>query len=283
MIDTVRGVVRVRKWPKKYGKLRSEAQAYWVDWFRQANLLAKYADGMAQARAIAMTKGSGLYPRDVMLKAMRGRLYVWADDNGWKWYPVAAIQDISESLDVLAQTIGSVLCRAPDRWRSVVPGNPGDVLTYQGSLAPPEWLPATGAGGFSGGCLAYNSAAVTLLNGAAVKLPFDGETYDTATIHDPVTNNTDFVVPSGTTWIRASMNGRFNGAINGEIWMEINGAKFPGHGHYQDTTAVHSTAISAVVPVVAGDILTFWAKQTSGATKTINLNQLIGFAAVELL
>ena len=147
MVDTVRGVLRVRKWPRKYGKPRSALQAWWIDWFKQANKLAQYADGMTQARAIAMTKGSGLYPRDVMLKAMRGRLYVWADETGWKWYPMAAIQDISDSLDVLAQTVGSLLVRATDRWRSVVPGNVNDVLHYKGDTAPPEWLPvATGAG-----------------------------------------------------------------------------------------------------------------------------------------
>lgn len=140
MIDTCKGVLRVRKWPKKRGKPRSAAQRYWVDWFKQANLLAKYADGLTQARAIALTKGTGLYPRDIMLSAMRGRLYTWIDETGWQWYPMAAIQDISDSLDVLAQTIGSVLVRAADRWRSVVAGTIGDVLTYQGDAAPPSWV-----------------------------------------------------------------------------------------------------------------------------------------------
>jgi len=147
MIDTFRGVLRVRKWPAKYGKPRSALQAWWVDWFKQANLLAKYADPMSQARAIEMTKGSGMYPRDVLLKAMRGRLYFWSTPDGWKWYSVAAIQDVSDSLDALAQVVGSVLVRATDRWRSVVPGAIGQVLTYQGAAAAPIWA---GAGGGAG-------------------------------------------------------------------------------------------------------------------------------------
>ena len=147
MVDTVRGVLRVRKWPKKYGKPRSALQAWWIDWFKQANLLAKYADPMSQRRAIELTKGSGLYPRDVLLQAMRGRLYVWRDETGWKWYPVAAIGDISESFDVLAQTVGSVLVRATDRWRSPPAGIAGDVLTNQGPGAPPEWAAGGGGGG----------------------------------------------------------------------------------------------------------------------------------------
>jgi len=145
MIDTVRGVIRVRKWPKKRGPPKSESQRFWVDWFTQANRLAKYASGMDQARAIAMTAKSGWYPRDVLLKAMRGRLYWWATPDGWKWYPVAAIGDISETLDVLAQTVGSVLVRATDRWRAPPAATIGDVLTYKGDVASPLW--ETPAGG----------------------------------------------------------------------------------------------------------------------------------------
>lgn len=147
MVDVVRGVLRVRKWPRKRGTPTHPTTLWWNDWFRQANFLAKYADAMSMRRAIEMTAGTPLYPRDVLLSAMRGRLYSWADDTGWKWYSVAAIGDISESLDVLAQTVGSVLVRAVDRWRAAGPPGaaPGSVLTYQGASAPPIWQSA-GAG-----------------------------------------------------------------------------------------------------------------------------------------
>jgi hypothetical protein len=144
MVDTVRGVLRVRKWPRKRGKPTNPTTLWWNDWFRQANFLAKYADAMSMRRAIEMTEGTPLYPRDVLLSAMRGRLYSWVDDTGWKWYPVAAQRDISESLDVLAQAIGSVLVRATDRWRAPPAGVVGDVLTYQGAVAPPVWTGAPG-------------------------------------------------------------------------------------------------------------------------------------------
>lgn len=139
MIDSVRGTLRVRKWPKKRGPPKSAKQAWWVDWFVQANRLAKYADGASMARSIAMTKGSGLYPRDVLLMAMRGRLYNWVDSDGWRWYSMAAIGDISNSLDVLGQTVGDILVRAVDRWRPPAPGGAGQVLTNQGPGAPPIW------------------------------------------------------------------------------------------------------------------------------------------------
>lgn len=147
MIDTVRGILRVRKWPRKPGTPKSALQRWWNDWFRQANRLAKYVDAASAIRAIELSKHSGFYPRDILLKAMRGRLYTWTDETGWTWYSMAAIGDISESLDVLAQTVGSVLVRAVDRWRRPDPGNIGDVLTYQGDAAPPDWQPAAGGGG----------------------------------------------------------------------------------------------------------------------------------------
>jgi hypothetical protein len=60
---------------------------------------------------------------------------------------MAAVQDISESLDVLAQLVGDVLVRAADRWRAAGPATPaiGHVLTYQGVATPPIWALA-GAG-----------------------------------------------------------------------------------------------------------------------------------------
>lgn len=140
----MRGVLRVRKWPRKRGTPKSALQRWWIDWFKQANKLAKYADGASQARAIEITKNSGMYPRDILLAAMRGRLYIWQDQFGKVWYPMAAIQDISESLDVLAQTVGSVLVRAVDRWRPAEPSSPaaGLVLTSAGVGLPPTWSSA---------------------------------------------------------------------------------------------------------------------------------------------
>lgn len=57
---------------------------------------------------------------------------------------MAAIGDVSETLDVLAQTIGSVLVRASDRWRSPPPGQLGYVLTHKGPGQSPVWQAAGG-------------------------------------------------------------------------------------------------------------------------------------------
>lgn len=149
MIDTLNGQLRVRAWPKKRGTPTSAKQLSAIEWFKQANLLTKFVDAASMIRAIEITAGSRMYPRDILLSAMKGRLYNWVDQYGNKWNSMAAIQDISDSLDVLAQAVGSVLVRATDRWRAPPPGVFGDVLTNQGINDPAIWLAPAGGGGIT--------------------------------------------------------------------------------------------------------------------------------------
>ncbi len=202
MVDTVRGVLRVRKWPRKRGTPKSASQLWWIDWFRQANKLAKYIDAASMRRAIELTAGTGKYPRDIILQAMRGRLYVWQDQNGKVWYPMAAVQDISETLDVLAQTVGSVLARAGDRWRSLAPGIPGDVLTSQGPGVLPSYQPAAGGGGWLGGALVSMSGLQSIVSWVWTPVIFQLATYDTHAIHDPALNPSRLIVPAGFTGVQ---------------------------------------------------------------------------------
>jgi hypothetical protein len=77
IIDSFRGQVRIRKWPRKRGKPKSPAQLASIRAFTEANRLAKLADASQFASAIKLVKNSGLYPRDVMVSAMlRGFLQI---------------------------------------------------------------------------------------------------------------------------------------------------------------------------------------------------------------
>lgn len=274
MVDSVRGVLRVRKWPKKRGPPKSAKQAFWVDWFIQANRLAKYADGMSLARAIEMTKDSGLYPRDVLLMAMRGRLYNWVDQDGWRWYSVAAIGDISESLDVLGQTVGDILVRAVDRWRPPPAGSVGQVLTHAGPAAPPVWAPSTGVGGFVGGALVRKTANQSIPNIAWTVLTWNAETYDTNALHDNAVNNSRLTVPPGITW------GRLNASVhwdNNSTGYRVMRFKKNGSAAFAGNPAQRGLAItfcdtslpSAVLPLVAPDYLEVEVFQSSGAPLNI--------------
>jgi len=82
VIDTWRGKVRVRKWPEKRGPGGSQAQLAQRAWFRDVNELAKRAETGQQALAIHMTRNSGLYPRDLLLKIMSTGLYDLTTDEG---------------------------------------------------------------------------------------------------------------------------------------------------------------------------------------------------------
>lgn len=64
------GQLRVRSWPRKRGPSKSAAVRLQNAWFKDANRLAKHCAASQQIAAIEMTKGTGLYPRDLLLKSM---------------------------------------------------------------------------------------------------------------------------------------------------------------------------------------------------------------------
>jgi hypothetical protein len=67
VIDTVRGSVRVRKWPKARGKPRSRQTQLQNEWFADIMRKLKYLPSDAVEFAIQASKGTGLYPRDVLM------------------------------------------------------------------------------------------------------------------------------------------------------------------------------------------------------------------------
>jgi hypothetical protein len=51
-------------------------------------------------------------------------------------YPMAAQTEVSESLDILGQSVGSILIRTVDQWVILPPGTTGQVLEMQASGLP---------------------------------------------------------------------------------------------------------------------------------------------------
>jgi len=70
IIDNYRGQMRFRSWPRKRGPKATPAQQVQRDWFKSANLRSKAVPGSQMATAIEAAKGTGLYPRDMFLRAM---------------------------------------------------------------------------------------------------------------------------------------------------------------------------------------------------------------------
>lgn len=146
IVDTYRGKLRVRAWPRPKGKKWTPQERYWQDWFRQANILAKYAIPEEQIAAREATKNTPWLPRDLLLKAMRGRLWSIGLPDGRVLYSEAVYMDISQRLDVISQYDGSLIVRDQGLWKPLLPGPEGFVLTSRGEGLPPAWAPQTGGG-----------------------------------------------------------------------------------------------------------------------------------------
>jgi len=82
MIDTVRGSVRVRKWPRKRGKNLHPHTRYMMRWFKDACRKLRYVNAQDMDFAIKATKGTGLYPRDLLMIGMTEGLIDLYDETG---------------------------------------------------------------------------------------------------------------------------------------------------------------------------------------------------------
>ena len=142
------GSLFAQMWPRKRGKPTHPVTKEQNAWFREANLLAKYASGGQQWIAIRITKNGPWYPRDLLMSAMAGRLFERLEIDGQTWFSVAVREDISENLDIVAGKIeGTILVRDAEVWRGLVPGLLGQVLASGGPSALPAWGPGGVAAG----------------------------------------------------------------------------------------------------------------------------------------
>ena len=138
------GKIVARKWPKKRGRAKTAGDIERQERFRQANLVAKYADARQQALSRCTMNHLPVRPFDALLAAMAGRLWAVETDDQGTLYSMAARSDVSKNLDVLAQTPGDMLVRGPKFWTFISAGTPGQVLTSQGPDAIPTWEDPTG-------------------------------------------------------------------------------------------------------------------------------------------
>ena len=170
---------------------------------------------------------------------------------------MAAIGDVSESLDVLGQTVGDILVRALDRWRPPPPGSSGDVLTNAGPGAPPAWAtPVPPVTPFVG-ALVHKSANQGIVKQTITVLSWDQEIYDLASLHDNVTNNSRFTIPLGwnyaqlilsVQWANSNVNSRF-------LRFHKNGVEFQGGSVNRSLATIFSEheIVSHVIAVDEGD------------------------------
>lgn len=141
-----RGILVAQSWPKKRTGPRHPTNAYWSDWLSQADTLWKYQPDVFVRAALSAARGTPQMPRDLFISAIRGRLFMLTLDTGRRMFPMCAVRDVSQSLDVLSQDKGSILYRDDNIWKPLGPGQDGQAITWSAALGRPTWGPPTPGG-----------------------------------------------------------------------------------------------------------------------------------------
>lgn len=201
MVDVTRGAQRVRAWPSKRGPAKTLEEAERREKWRKIQILTKYWPGFLQAQYAQAVKGTALLPRDLMTMVMYGRFCGIKWPDGRSIYPMTARQDISESLDILAQVPGSMLFRGADWWEAVPLGLPGQVLTINPAGDGISWED-------SGQSLAIAAAGSFHWDGATVVIDGQAGGYTIArtnagiyrvTLTSPL-SDAEYIVLAGGKW-----------------------------------------------------------------------------------
>lgn len=72
VVDAPHGKIRIRKWPRKRGTPKSAAVRAQNDWFREAARIMKLAPPTQHVTAIEVTRKTGMYPRDLLMRSISG-------------------------------------------------------------------------------------------------------------------------------------------------------------------------------------------------------------------
>lgn len=138
VVDETRGALRVRKWPRPPGRHRHPTLEYWSRWLKAATYVYRYQPAKFQAQLQEATKGTVWLPRDIFISALRGRAWALQTEEG-TYYPMAAVEDVSDLLNIIAQFPGMMLYRGTDLWVPIQPGEADKVLTFHALDIPPTW------------------------------------------------------------------------------------------------------------------------------------------------
>ena len=138
----------------------------------------------------------------------------------------------------------------------------------------------TGFARLVGGAKATKTAGQSLADATYTPLTWDSEAYDTASIHDNVTNNSRLTVPTGVTRIRIRANIGFSSGTAGVRSVSL----YKNGGTQIQVNVVNVVAsynmwvplVSDLLTVTGGDYFTIEALQSNGGALSI-LNTLTWF------
>jgi len=147
-VVTSKGTVPVIKsWPRPRGGNVAPAVRANVQRFCDQVALIKMAPPELLNEAIALTKNTGWYPRDLLMKAMNGGLVIAYLKDGRVLYGRQDVaQNIQALLDGIDNTIGAILVRTSGGWVGLDPDSAGKLLQSNGPGEPPSWQWSVNAG-----------------------------------------------------------------------------------------------------------------------------------------
>jgi len=246
IIDETRGAPRVRAWPRPRGSDRHPTNVFWTNWLRWATYLYRYYPAQLKADLEQQTAGTPWMPRDVAISAMRARAWNFTGPDGRTYYPMAARDDISNSLDIIAQLPGQMLFRSSGLWVPIPGGNPGQQLTYVSEDDPPAWESST----------VQQLVALPILSGdtSAPNWPVNSTTYVIANNRIVPIDLADFTFDEYRIllWAASSQAGQTIAAILAE--------------KSAPTTSLSGNAIDVTITNTAGLFDSGWQPNASGLT-----------------
>jgi len=253
-----RVVVRVSKgraifqlWPRKRGRSKNATTIAQNLLFKERVTLAKYAPGEDQWMAIEIAKNSPLYPRDLLISAMAGRLFETITVDGKVFTSVAVRDDISADLDLIGGNLpGTMLVRGPTIWEALFPGTVGEVLTTQGPDAGPLWLPGAGQQAVSVG----RDATLFLVGGVTHPVPWDRVDFDDNSMFDAA-NPTRLTMPNQSGRVQLSAGLKSTGNVGGAkiITIRRNGTDFIANSDKEGTSNLGDTLMKGPIEFAPGD------------------------------
>lgn len=83
LVKKWKGQVVVQSWPKPYGPARSQKQQDTQTAFKRVQRALKTIPPQFTIAAMAKTKGTGMYPRDILMQGMTGTNILLAYEAGW--------------------------------------------------------------------------------------------------------------------------------------------------------------------------------------------------------
>lgn len=140
--------------------------------------------------------------------------------------------------------------------KMTIGGTDGDVIVDDAageSVTITKWVSRRKA--VFRGALVKKSVDQTAANyTTSTAVAWDGEEYDTSSLHDNVTNNTRLTVPSGASYVRLSASITV-ASLTADTWLSMNirknAAAFIGRGAISIETGQTGQGISVVTAVVA--------------------------------